>query len=68
LAAARTPPATVAGLRAQLDARDKSLGNQTEAIENLKTACDEHQDTIEKLEAERDELRKELDQLTAPAA
>jgi predicted RNase H-like nuclease (RuvC/YqgF family) len=60
--------ATVAGLRAQLDARDKSLGNQTEAIENLKAETEEHQDTIEKLEAERDELRKELDQLTAPAA
>lgn len=60
--------ATVAGLRSQLDARDKSLGNQTEAIENLKSACEEHQDTIEKLEAERDQLRAELEQLTAPAA
>jgi septal ring factor EnvC (AmiA/AmiB activator) len=59
---------TVKGLRSQLDARDKSLGNQTEAIENLKVACEEHQDTIERHEKRIADLTEELEQLTAPAA
>lgn len=60
--------ATVAALRKQLETRDKSLVNQTEVVEHMRTANEEHQNTIERLEKRLEELTAELEQLTAPAA
>lgn len=57
----------VAALRSSLEARDKSLGLQTETVEHLKAACEEHQAARDDLEKKVAQLTAELDQLTAPA-
>lgn len=59
--------ARVEALRANLANRDRSLGEQTDAIEHLKAACESHQDARERLEAENAALRADLEAATAPA-
>ncbi len=53
-------------LRSQLSARDKSLGKQTDDIEHLKAACDDHQAARDKAEKEVAELTAQLEAATAP--